>query len=122
MNISRKQVENRLCQLEFDEQQQLMHGVNSRDEFRSTKYPVKQSEMQPARVISREGASLVWQTEGTVGWGKKAEKVEYTCQGQITSKPWWRIRGKVCVTGGDIVGSFELWLTKGAAMLPPQAV
>ena len=114
------EVKNRLCQLEFDEQQQLMHGFGSVDYF--TKYPVKQSEMQPARVTSREGASLVWQTEGTVGWKEKAEKVEYTCRGQITSEPRWGIRGEVCVTGGDTVGSFELSLTQGAAMLPAGAV
>ena len=117
-----EQVKNRLCQLEFGEQQQLMHGFGSVDNWGDTEYIVKQSEMQPARVISREGASLVWQTEGTVGWEEKAEKVEYTCRGQITSEPRWGIRGEVCVTGGDTVGSFELWLTQGAAMLPAGAV
>jgi hypothetical protein len=117
-----EQVENRLCQLEFGEQQQLMHGFGSVDHFGRTKYPVKQSEMQPARIISREGASLVWQTEGTIGWEEKAEKVEYTCRGQISSEPRWGIRGEVCVNGGDTVGSFELWLTQGAAMLPAGAV
>ena len=55
-----ERVENRLCQLEFVEQQQLMHGFGSVDWIGSTKYPVKQSEMQPACIISREGASLVW--------------------------------------------------------------
>ena len=53
-----EQVKNRLCQLEFGEQQQLMHGLGSVDRYCITKYIVKQSEMQQARVISRAGASL----------------------------------------------------------------
>ena len=115
-----KQVENRLCQLEFGEQQQLMHGFGSvGDKYGRTKYIVKQSEMQPARVISREGASLVWQTEGTVGWEEKAEKVEYTCRGQLSRwlcEPYWRLHGEVLVEGKDEIGSFECWLTKGDAV------
>ena len=114
-----EQVEDRLCQLEFGEQQQLMHGFGSVDKYNTTKYPRKQSEMQPARIISREGASLVWQTEGTIGWEEKAEKVEYTCRGQLSRwlcRPYWRLQGEVLVEGKDEIGSFECWLTKGDAV------
>ena len=116
------QVDYRLCQLEFGEGQQLMQGVNSVHYGGSTKYPVKQSEMQPANITSRNGESLIWQTEAIVGAGHRGKRVEYACKGQIISEPRWSIRGEVSVVGEDSVGSFEVWLTQGAAMLPAGSV
>ena len=47
-----------------------------------------------------------------MGWEEKAEKVEYTCRGQLSRwlsiKPYWRLHGEVLVEGKDEIGSFEV--------------
>jgi hypothetical protein len=112
-----EQVENRLCKFEVDEQQQQpRHGHGSVSRGGWTRYPVKQAEMHPAQ-MSREGTSLVWQTEGSIGWKDKAKIVQYTCRGQLSSEPRWGIRGEVSVEGTTGSGFFEVWLAHGAAMV-----
>ena len=92
--------------------------------------PVQPADMQPTNIISREGANLVWQTEGIIGADgllsslcscSRQKTVKYTCRGQISKVPYWElsrwlIKGTVHVEGTDETGSFELWLTKGDAV------
>ena len=85
------------------------------------------ADMQPANIV-REGANLVWQTEGIIGTDgfnlcscSRQKTVKYTCRGQISKEPYWElsrwlIKGTVHVEGTDETGSFELWLTKGDAV------